>query len=297
MVDSVTKKTSIGDIEMELLSASHGDVSLSDSQADGKVDRLAHYLLRAVNKAVRRYRMIADGTRILVAVSGGKDSLTLLDLLHRRRQMAREHYTLVAAHIRSDAHCGRAAPVTWLQAWCETRGIPLYMQDLALADELATANANKCFRCAWNRRKALFQLADHLGCATLAFGHHADDIAETTLMNLFYSGRLARMEPKVSFFGGRLLVIRPLALVEERDIVPYARASGFPIQGEPCPEGRNSRRATIKRLLRELEQEHPQVKRSIFSAVERQQATMRRLLRCNAETDSEEDDGAEAGIS
>ena len=122
---------------------------------------------------------------------------------------------------------------------------------------------------------ALFQMADRLGCKSLAFGHHADDIAETTLMNLFFSGRVARMEPKMPLFDGRLTVIRPLVLVEERDIVPYVRASGFPISGEPCPGGADSRRTAVKRLLRAIQKQNPDVKRSIHSAIERNEARLR----------------------
>jgi len=234
-----------------------------------RADRLAHYLLKAVNKASRQYRMLEDGDVILVAVSGGKDSLTLLDLLYRRRRTGREGYTLIAGKVQTDFHCGPAVPHQWLAKWCEAHEIPLVVEEIQIAEELARMTASKCFRCAWQRRKALFQMADRLGCNKVAFGHNADDIAETTLMNLFYNARFQRMEPKLSFFGGKIVVIRPLALVEARDIVPFARTSGFPIQGEPCPEALKSRRALVKRMLREIENECHDVKRHIFRAFER----------------------------
>ena len=126
-----------------------------------------------------------------------------------------------------------------------------------------------------------------MGFNKVAFAHHADDIAQTTLMNLFYSGRLHRMEPKVSFFGGRLFVIRPLAFVGERDIVPFARATGFPIRGEPCPEGLNSRRALVKRLLREVEGDSRHVERSIHHAVERYNAILAQMPRPEVSVDCE----------
>ena len=241
-----------------------------------RADKLAYYLLKAVNKASRKYRMLANGDIVLVAVSGGKDSLTLLDLLRRRQQSAREHYTVMAGLVRTDLHCGTSVPEIWLREWCAARGIRFVTDDIEIANELAETKASKCFRCAWNRRKTLFQMAHHLGCNKLAFGHNADDIAETTLMNLFYSGRIARMEPKVSFFGGQVVVIRPLAYVEERDIVPFARASGFPLSGEPCPRGLKSRRAVVKRILREIESEGHRVKRSIYKAVDRYETALGR---------------------
>ncbi|MCE5260310.1 MAG: hypothetical protein LLG44_14810, partial [Chloroflexi bacterium] len=172
------------------------------------------------------------------------------------------------AHIETDSSCGHAVPVEWLGDYCLERHIPLHIEHITIARELQETELSPCFRCAWQRRKALFNLADSLGCSTLAFGHHADDIVETVLMNLFYNSSFRRMAPKVKLFAGRLVIIRPLALVEEREIIPFVQASGFPIQGAPCPYAQNSRRTTVRRMLREVERECHQVKRHIFRAVE-----------------------------
>ena len=239
-----------------------------------KADRLAYYMLKGVNKTIRKYRMLLNGDRLLVAVSGGKDSLSLLDLLYRRRRSARERVTVIACHVRSDHHCGRAVPEEWLSNYCLERGIPLHTVPITVAETLSQAKRSRCFWCSYRRRAALFQLADQLGCNRIALGHHADDIAETTLMNLCFSGRVQRMEPKQILFKGRLTLIRPLAMTEERDIADLARASGFPVGGEPCPDGIDSRRALVKHVLRELEADSIDVKRSIFHAVERCQRAM-----------------------
>lgn len=247
------------------------------TQLDAKrADRLAYFLNKAINKAQKRYRLLDDGDRILVAVSGGKDSMSLLDLLHRRRAVSRESYSIVAAHIRTDRHCGRAVSPEWLGAWCAERKIACVIRDIAIAEELEGTPRSRCFRCAWQRRKALFNLTSELGCTKLAFGHHADDYAETVLLNLFYSSRIEGMDANASFFGGELRVIRPLILVEERDITPFARASGYPISGELCPDGLLSRRHRVKGIIRDLEKETHDIKRSIYHAIDRYETAMAR---------------------
>jgi tRNA(Ile)-lysidine synthase TilS/MesJ len=243
-----------------------------------RADKLAFYLQKALGKANRRYRLLADGDIILVAVSGGKDSMSLLDLLWRRQVSVRERYTLVAGHIRADAQCGRGVSEDWLRAWCAERGIPLVVDEIAVVAEWAAARAagqQACFRCAWLRRKALFDMATRLGCNKLAFAHHADDIAETTLMNLFYNATFRPMEARMPFFGGRFTVIRPFAYVEERDIVTFATASGYPLVGERCPEAATSRRTLVRGILRELDKNCHGVRRRICAAAEHAQADVR----------------------
>lgn len=230
-------------------------------------------MLKGVNKALRDYAMIADGDRMLVAVSGGKDSLTLLDLLHRRQRMAPERYDLIAGHVRSDLSCGPCVPEEWLRAWCAARGIPFVSGTMQVADAIAAATEpdddGACYLCARRRRKAILELAQEYSCTKVALGHHADDRAVTALMNLLYNARLETMAPAVSLFGGLFTLVRPLAYIEERDIVAYARASGYPIAGDPCPHGERSRRALTRRLLREVEADHHAAKRCILSAAER----------------------------
>ncbi len=244
-------------------------VDYTDTRNPEQADKLAFYLNKTITRAVKRYHVLEDRDRILVAVSGGKDSLTLLDLLHRRRRTAAEKYTLIAAHVQSDYSCGLAVPEPWIEAYCHELGVPYVSRPIKVADELEQMDRSRCFRCAWERRKALFALADELGCNKLAFGHHADDYVETVLLNLFYAGRFEGMEGRGSFFDGQLTIIRPLIFLEEKNIPPFVRASGFPIGGDRCPESLVSRRTYVKQLLRQLEDDSRGVKRHIHAAGEK----------------------------
>lgn len=239
----------------------HDRTEQSDRLSDLRTE-----LLKGVSHAERRYHLFSDQDRILVAISGGKDSLTMLDLLHRRRQ-AHETYLLVAAHIQSDHSCGRTVPYAWLRAWCEEREIPLVTDRIAVAEELRSMSRAQCFRCAWQRRKALFEMAERLQCNKLALGHHMDDFAETVLLNLLYSSRVEGFEPKTQLFDGKLWVIRPLISLTEAEIIRYARSSQFPIEGKQCPHGRDSRRAFAKRVLGEAAVEGHDVRLSVYRAV------------------------------
>ena len=136
-----------------------------------------------------------------------------------------------------------------------------------------------CFRCAWLRRKALFDMAARVGCNKLALAHHADAVAETALMNLFYSATFRTMEARMPFFGGRFELIRPLVYVEERDIVSFAVASGYPLEGDLCPEGATSRRVTVRGILQQLEKDSHGVRRRVCAAGEHAQEDLLRAVR------------------
>ena len=254
-----------------------------DSAADVKRPRepisemgasLPYWLVKKVNKANRDFDLIADGDRIAVAVSGGKDSLTLLELLYRRQRSVPTDYTLVPVHVASDWSCSDQDQRAWLEQHFRSLGLDYAIPEITLLqDEGDKPREPSCFWCAWNRRKALFQTAHELGCNKLAFGHHADDIAQTTLLNLFYHGRLETMEPRVEFFDGVITVIRPLVYVPEKGIVRFARATGFPFLGVSCPRAATSQRTKMAQLLRQVEEQCPQVKVNLFRAVQRAKGT------------------------
>ncbi len=209
--------------------------------------RLASFLLKGVNRAAREFNMIRAGDRIAVAVSGGKDSLALLELLALRRETAAEAYDLVAIHVRGDA-TGITPVHAPLEKWLAARpAIPyrIVQPDLGPDEALPLG----CRRCTWLRRKALFQTAEEMGCNVVTYAHHADDAAQTTLLNLLYSGAAWTLAPVASYFDGRFRLIRPLFYVPESELRRLARALGFPPPPPGCPNSGHSRRRLVKDML------------------------------------------------
>ncbi len=235
-------------------------------------DSLSYYLLKKVNKAIRDHGLVAEGDRIAVAVSGGKDSLSLLRLLCVRQRSAREQYDVVAVHVipAADAPCSAGGDTNVLEAWFQGEGVEYAFAPMEPAGSQPDREGQSpCFHCAWRRRKALFLTAGRLGCNKVALAHHADDIAQTTLLNLFYQGLVETMRPRVEFFGGRLTVIRPLAYVPEKELVRLAAACCFPPPPAPCVGAETSRRALMAQIIRLVEKTSPKVKINLRRVVER----------------------------
>jgi tRNA 2-thiocytidine biosynthesis protein TtcA len=227
-------------------------------------DRLAYWLLKPVNQAIHAYQMIAAGDRVAVAVSGGKDSLSLLRLLDLRRRSAPERYELVAIHVTGDARGPETPEHPPLLDWLRASGYEYAVEPLRLpAGEPLPMG---CHRCTWNRRKALFEAARRLGCGIVAFGHHADDLAQTTLLNLIYNGVSETMAPRREYFDGKIRVIRPLCYLPEADIRRYARACDFPPPPPACPQSERSHRRLAAGLLRQALQASPAARTNLLRA-------------------------------
>jgi tRNA 2-thiocytidine biosynthesis protein TtcA len=222
---------------------------MSDAPVHPDPERLAYFLLKSVNEAAREFDMLRAGDRVAVAVSGGKDSLALLRLLQTHRLSSEKRYTLAAIHVRGDAS-GVTRPHIPLEAWLAGQGVPFRVvePEVGAADALPLS----CQRCTWLRRKALFQAADALGCNVIAYAHHADDAAQTTLLNLLYGGDLRTLQPAADYFGGRFRLIRPLIYTPESELARFARASDFPPPPPPCPRAGDSRRKLVADMLKLL---------------------------------------------
>ncbi len=230
-------------------------------------DRLTFYLLKNLNRAVREFAMIAEGDRVAVAVSGGKDSCALLHLLLARQPSAPERHRLVALHV----HMGPAGLTNLrptLEPWFVQLGVEYVFAPLELAED--EKPPLDCQRCAWNRHKALFTAAHNLGCNKLALAHHADDAAETTLLNLLQTGRLETLLPCREYFGGAITLIRPLIYTEERRLAQLARALSLPQDQPTCPHAGTSRRAWVKRWLSDAGRSRAQMRVNLWRAARRQ---------------------------
>jgi tRNA 2-thiocytidine biosynthesis protein TtcA len=227
-------------------------------------ERLAFWLLKDVNRAIRDYQMIEAGERVAVAVSGGKDSLSLLRLLDLRRKQARETYQLAAIHVLSDARGPRTPQHAPLSEWLAQCGLEYRIVPVSVANDETLPMG--CQRCTWNRRRALFQAAHDMGCNVVAFGHHADDLAQTTLLNLLHHGKVETMAPRRDYFDGALRLVRPLCYIAEKDIRRFARASDFPSPPPDCPQSDHSQRKMAADLLRQAERGCPSARTNLLRA-------------------------------
>lgn len=221
---------------------------------------------RALGKALHDYDMIREGDRIAVGLSGGADSLTLLWLLTERRPRIRVHYDLYAIYVDPGFESGAADALT---PFCERLGIPLRVEwtDYGLQGHSPANRENPCFLCARLRRKRLFEVADELGCGTLALGHNKDDVIETLFLNMCYAGEISTMRPEQELFKGRFRLIRPLAYAESGLIRRFARDFNLPVTANPCPSAERSQRAEIKALLADLYRRNSKIKGNIFRAL------------------------------
>jgi tRNA 2-thiocytidine biosynthesis protein TtcA len=233
-----------------------------------KFSRTYQILNRTLGQALHAYEMIADGDRLAVGLSGGKDSWALLWMLAERLPRVPVSYKLLPIHI-DPGFGGETASA--VETYCRSMGWSVHVEhtDYGVVAHSPVNRENPCFLCARLRRKRLFELAAQNGCNKLVLGHHKDDLIETFLMNLFYGGDIGTMQPRQPFFNGKLTVIRPLAYTDENVLARFAREMRWPVTDNPCPSAGQSKRAEIKTMLQTLYKGNKKVRGNMFRAVRR----------------------------
>ena len=220
------------------------------------------------------YHLIEDDDHILVGLSGGKDSLLLLELLAKRTKIDHPRFSVEALHVRME-NIHYATDTSYLQQFCDDLGVKLHVRTtrFEMGEETiknardARRQKQPCFLCSWMRRKELFNLAQELGCNKIALGHHQDDLIHTALMNLTFQGRFDTMPARLKMKKMPLEIIRPLCMIEEQDIKAYAELQGYQKQQKLCPYETDSHRTDIKRLYNDIEQLNPEARYSIWRAL------------------------------
>jgi len=230
--------------------------------------KLAKRLRRLVGQAIADYSMIEAGDRVMVCLSGGKDSYAMLDVLMRLREKSPAPFELVAVNL-DQRHLG--FPEHVLPDYLASIGVPfrIEVQDTySVVKRVIPEGKTMCGLCSRLRRGVLYRVADEVGATRIALGHHRDDIMETFFLNLFHGGKLKAMPPKLLSDDGKHTVIRPLAYVEESDLEAYAEAREFPIiPCDLCGSQDQLQRKQVKAMLREWERQYPGRIESIFGAL------------------------------
>ena len=223
-----------------------------------EANKLAKRLRRLAGQAIADFGMIENGDKVMVCLSGGKDSYAMLDVLLYLRERAPVDFDVVAFNL-DQKQPGFPAHV--LPEYLERLGVPFRIEQqdtYSVVKRVIPEGKTMCSLCSRLRRGVLYRVAGELGATKIALGHHRDDILQTFMLNLFYTGQLKAMPPKLRSDDGRHVVIRPLAYCEERDLAEYARIRGFPIiPCNLCGSQQNLKRVEVKRLLNEWEKRYP----------------------------------------
>lgn len=233
----------------------------------GKTDKKTLQKIQSkVKKAINDYQLIDNDDHILIGLSGGKDSLALVELLGERMKIFVPRFKLTAVHI-SVENISYQSDLEYLKNYAAQFGIP-FIHHTTRFDDTTDTRKSTCFLCSWHRRKALFEIAKTLNCNKIALGHHLDDIAETLLLNLVYQGSFGTMPPKLKMDKFDMTIIRPLALVTEKEMKEMEQIRAYHKQVKNCPHEKDSSRRDAKNLLTELEKWNPDVRQSIWGAME-----------------------------
>ncbi|MFO7656927.1 MAG: ATP-binding protein [Bacteroidales bacterium] len=231
-----------------------------------KQDRL--YIDKIRKRAIRtimRFGLIRENDHVLAGLSGGKDSLVLLDILSHCLKHAPFHFDITAAHILI-ADVGYLADTVYLKDVCSKMGVNFMVSEINI-DLNLNRKKSPCFVCSWARRKELFKLAKNLNCSRLALGHHMDDALETLVMNMMYHGSISSIPEKLTMLNGRLEVIRPLLHIFDDELKEFARIKDFKTELNLCKYATTTKRGDVKNLIKEMHKIHGNSKINIFRSM------------------------------
>ena len=231
-------------------------------------NKLEKKLCRLVGQAIGDFGMIEDGDKVMVCVSGGKDSYAMLDILMKLRERAPIHFEIVAVNLDQKQP---NFPAETLPNYLKSLGIPFHIEEqdtFSIVKRVIPEGKTTCGLCSRLRRGILYRVADELGATKIALGHHRDDILETLMLNMFYAGKLKGMPPKLRSDDGKHIVIRPLAYVPEKLLERYAVDMNFPIiPCDLCGSQPNLQRQVMKEMLRDWEKKHPGRVENLFRSM------------------------------
>ncbi len=218
-----------------------------------------------VIRAEKDFKQLEPEDKVLIGISGGSDSLVMLDILSQQhKKLGRSlGISIIAGHVPGEYQGKPLAPVKKLKKICVALSVPFVASVTPLSGDIFT----DCFKCSLARRRSLFDLAEEQGCNKIALGHNADDLVETALLNILYSGKLAAILPKQSILKNKAYIIRPLAYVWKEEIVKYSAQRFGRIKTFSCPGAKDSKRLAIRKLLNNLQSDGSPVKENLLKAI------------------------------
>ena len=254
--------------ESEVQAPTRHELTPEGRKSRTEFNKLQKRLRRNVGNAIEDYKMIEDGDKVMVCLSGGKDSYGMLEILSNLQRNAPVSFELIAVNLDQKQP---GFPEEVLPNYLEKLGVPFHILEkdtYSIVKSVIPEGKTTCGLCSRLRRGSLYGFAEEIGATKIALGHHRDDIIETLFLNMFYGGKLKAMPPKLLSDDSRNIVIRPLAYCKERDLEAFAQYMDFPIiPCNLCGSQENLQRQAIKAMLREWEKTHPGRIESIFASI------------------------------